>query len=99
MEFRLNLNNDGQSIDPRATTFDTARYAEVEARPDGQCAEMNAIGPDLVSWVDSIEVGSPILIPLTAGPTDDPPPEGIVLYVRLFSADGDVSDLAVRYDP
>jgi hypothetical protein len=99
MEFRLNLNDDGRSIDPKATTFDTARYTGVEARPDGQCDDMNAIRPDLVPWVDSIEVGSPILIPLTAGPTDDPPPEGIVLYVRLFPADGDVTDMAVRYDP
>jgi hypothetical protein len=99
MEFRLNLNDDGRSIDPTATTFDTARYTDVEARPDGQCDDMNTTGPDLVPWVDSIEVGSPIAIPLTAGPTNDPPPEGIVLYVRVFPADGDVTDMAVGYDP
>ena len=101
VEFRLNLNDDGRSVDPKATNFDSARYTDVEVRADGQCDDMNSIGPGRVPWgADSIGVGSPIGLPLAAGPTDDPPPEGIVLYVRFFaSADGDVSDLAVRYDP
>jgi hypothetical protein len=100
VEFRLNLNDDGRSVDPKATTFDSARYTDVEARADGQCDDMNSIRPGRVPSTDSIGVGTPIGLPLTAGPTSDPPPEGIVLYVRFFaSADGDVSDLAVRYDP
>jgi hypothetical protein len=100
MEFRLNLNDDGRSVDPNATTFDSTRYTDVEARADGQCGDMNSIGPDRVPSDVTILVGQPLAFPLTAGPTSDPPPQGIVLYVRFFtSADGDVSDLAVRYDP
>jgi hypothetical protein len=98
VEFRLNLNDDGRSVDQNATTFDSARYTDVEARWDGQCEDMNSIGPSLPSA--AILVGSPLGFGLAAGPTDDPPPEGIVLFVRLFtSADGDGTDLAVRYDP
>lgn len=100
MEFRLNLNDNGRSVDPQATTFDSARYTDIEARSDGQCDEMNSIGPDGVPSDVTILVGEILAFPLTAGPTSDPPPEGVVLYVRFFdSADGDVSDLAVRYDP
>jgi hypothetical protein len=100
VEFRLNLNDDGRSVDPKATDFDSARYTDVEVRADGQCDDMNSIGPDRVPSDVTILVGQPLAFPLTAGPTSDPPPEGVVLYVRFFdSADGDVSDLAVRYDP
>ena len=69
VEFRLNLNDDGRSVDPKATNFDSARYTDVEVRADGQCDDMNSIGPDRVPSDVTILVGQPIAFPLTAGPT------------------------------